>query len=476
MRPHPFLLAALLCAALLPGPAHLQAAPRRQPNFVFILADDLGCMDLRAYKPDSFYETPHLDRLAAEGARFTAAYAAAPVCSPTRASIFTGKYPARLRLTNFLKGMKPGKLVPPEYQDQLPLQEVTIAEALKKAGYTTGFFGKWHLGGAGYFPEAQGFDENVGGSQAGAPSSYFSPYKMSKIADGPPGEFLTERITTDALDFMRRNARRPFFIFLSHYAVHIPLQAKPEVIKKYEAKAAALPQPSEPKFLPEGENEARRVQDHPTYAAMIESLDDSVGRVLQKLDELKLAKDTVVIFFSDNGGLSTAEGAPTSNVPFRAGKGWLYEGGIREPLLVRWPGMARPGSVCESPVISTDFFPTLLEMAHEPLRPEQHCDGRSLVPLLKGLPEPAPRPLFWHYPHYSNQGGRPSCAVRLGDWKLIRAFEDNNEELYNLARDVGEHQNVLDQTPERAAELRPLLDQFLADTKAALPRPKPDSE
>lgn len=454
-----------------PGPA----AQRGRPNFVFILADDLGCMDLRSYKPDSFYETPHLDRLASEGIRFTAAYAASPVCSPTRASIMTGKFPARLKLTNFIKGVRKGKLTPPDYLDQLPLQETTIAEALKKAGYVNGFIGKWHLGGAGYLPEAQGFDENVAGANSGAPSSYFSPYHLPKLADGPAGEYLTERLTADALEFIQRHRQRPFFLFLSHYTVHIPLQAPRGLIDKYEAKAAAMGEPSGPKFLPEGEHEARQIQDHPVYAAMVESLDQSVGRVLAKLDELKLAKNTVVIFFSDNGGLSTAEGAPTSNVPLRAGKGWLYEGGIREPLLIRWPGVAKPGSVCDTPVLSTDFFPTMLEMAKLPLIPEQHCDGRSLMPLLKGQPA-APRPLFWHYPHYSNQGGRPSAAVRDGDWKLIRAFEGNLPELYDLSKDVSEKENLADREPNRLRELQTLLDGFLADTKAAMPKEDSESE
>jgi arylsulfatase A-like enzyme len=297
--------------------------------------------------------------------RFTSAYAAGPVCSPTRASILTGKYPARLQLTDFIKGTKTGKMLPADYLDYLRLQETTIAEALKEAGYATGLIGKWHLGGAGYLPEAQGFDVNIGGSGAGSPSSYFSPYHMAKIADGPKDEYLTDRLTEEAVKFISENARQPFFLYLAHYGVHVPLQAPRPLVARYEEQAAALSN-AVAKFQPEGEKETRQVQDHATYAAMVESLDNSVGRIMQKLEELGLAKDTVVVFFSDNGGLSTAEGSPTSNVPLRAGKGWLYEGGIRVPLLVKWPGATLAGSVSDFPVTSTDFYPTFLEMAGLP--------------------------------------------------------------------------------------------------------------
>jgi len=451
-----------------------QAAAARKPNIVFILADDLGYMDIGANNPKTFYETPNLNRLAAQGMRFTDGYAACPVCSPTRASILTGKYPARLQLTDYIGGHRTGKLLPAEYLDHLPLEEVTLAEALKQAGYTTGIFGKWHLGTGQYLPEAQGFDVNVGGSGAGSPSSYFSPYRNPKLPDGPNGEYLNERLTEEALNFIDSNRKQPFLLYLAHYAVHIPLQAKKEVIEKYEAKAAALPPSNGPKVLPEGDQQARQVQDHPVYAAMVQSLDESVGRILKKLDELGLASNTIVIFFSDNGGLSTTEGMPTSNVPLRAGKGWLYEGGIREPMLVKWPGTTRPGSVCSTPVISTDFYPTILAMAGLAARPAQHCDGVSLVPLIKRGKAPARKAVFWHYPHYGNQGGRPGCAVRSGDWKLIRFFEDNRSELYNLKNDLSEKHDLCPQMPEKVQELNALLDQFLKETRATLPRPNPD--
>jgi arylsulfatase A-like enzyme len=454
--------------------AAVPVPPATRPNIVFILADDFGYMDIGANNPKTFYETPNIDRIAAQGVRFTDGYAACPVCSPTRASILTGKYPARLHLTDFIGGRRAGRLLPADYLDHLPLEEVTLAEALKEAGYVTGFFGKWHLGGAPYLPEAQGFDVNVAGFSAGAPSSYFSPYRNPKLPDGPPGEYLTDRLTDEAVKFLETNAHRPFLLYLAHYAVHIPLQAKPEIIAKYKAKAAALPPSHGPKFVPEGDRQVRQIQDHPVYAAMVQSLDESVGRVLRKLDDLGIAGHTIVIFFSDNGGLATAEGTPTSNVPLRAGKGWLYEGGIREPMLIKWPGAVKPGSICSVPVTSTDFYPTILEMAGVPERPQQHRDGVSLVSLLKTGQAPNRPALFWHYPHYSNQGGRPGCAVRTGDWKLIRCFEDNRLELYNLREDLSEQHDLALKDPQKTKELNALLEHFLQETKAALPRPNPD--
>ena len=464
----------LLIAAFVAVTLCLPAAPATpRPNIVFILADDFGYMDIGANNPKTFYETPNIDKIAAQGMRFTAGYATCPVCSPTRASILTGKYPARLHLTDFIGGNRTGKLLPAEYLDHLPLEEITVAEALKDAGYSTGFFGKWHLGKAPYLPEAQGFDVNVAGFSAGAPSSYFSPYHNPKLPDGPPGEYLTDRLTDEALKFLDANARKPFLLYLAHYAVHIPLQAKKEIVAKYQAKADALPPPAGPRFVAEGDRQVRQVQDHPVYAAMVQSLDESVGRVLRKLDELGIADNTIVIFFSDNGGLATAEGTPTSNVPLRAGKGWLYEGGIREPMLIKWPGKIKPGSTCSVPVISTDFYPTILEMAGLPPRPQQHCDGISLVSLLTTGIAPSRPAIFWHYPHYSNQGGRPACAVRAGDWKLIRSLEDQRLELYNLAEDLSETRNLAATMPAKTKELNGLLEQFLADTKAAMPRPNP---
>jgi len=410
--------------------------------------------------------------------RFTDAYAACSVCSPTRASILTGKYPARLHLTDWLNGRpdRPDqKLNRPNFQMFLPLEEVTLAEALKDAGYQTAFIGKWHLGeSTNYWPEHQGFDLNIGGCGAGHPPSYFSPYHIPNLPDGPKGEYLNERLTEEALKFMDRAARQknPFLLYFAEYAVHTPLQAKPDAIEKYQAKAAKLANLG-PEFLTDHGHQVRRIQDHPVYGAMVESLDDSVGRVLTKLKELNLETNTIIIFTSDNGGLSTAEGTPTSNLPLRAGKGWGYEGGVREPLIVRWPGVTQPGSVNHGQVISTDYYPTILQMLGLPLCLAQHMDGVSIVPLFKGgaLPE---RPLFWHYPHYSDQGGPPHGAVRLGDFKLIEWYEDMHVELYDLKNDLGEQHDLAQENPAKAAKLTALLHDWRKQVDAQMPTPNPN--
>jgi arylsulfatase A-like enzyme len=448
------------------------ATTGHRPNIIFILADDLGWRDLGCYG-SSFYETPALDRLAGEGLRFTDAYAACNVCSPTRASILTGKYPARLHLTDWLPGRpdrRDQKLKRPTIVQQLPLGEVTIAEALKEAGYVTGFIGKWHLGGTNFFPEHQGFDVNIGGCEKGHPPSYFSPYKIPTLPDGPTGEYLTDRLTDEAVRFIESAQAKPFFLYLSHYAVHNPQQAKPDLIAKYKAKAAALPTAAGPEFLADNGRQVRQIQNQPVYAAMIQSLDESVSRILAKLTELKLDKKTIILFTSDNGGLSTSEGSPTSNAPLRTGKGWNYEGGIREPLLVKWPEVTKPASVCQQPIISTDYYPTLLEMAGLPLRPQQHRDGVSFMPLCRGK-RMADRPIFWHYPHYSNQGGRPGGAVRVGDYKLLESFEDMRVELFNLKDDPGEHRDLASKLPKKAAELQQLLHHWRETVDAQMMTP-----
>ena len=353
------------------------------------------------------------------------------------------------------------------------MAEVTVAEALKEAGYQTAFVGKWHLGEAtNYFPEHQGFDLNIGGYGRGQPPSYFSPYNIPTLPDGPKGEYLNERLTDEALKFMERSREKPFLLYFSRYAVHTPLQAKPDVIEKYKAKAARLNSPGT-EFISDRGRQVRQIQNHPVYGAMVESLDESVGRVLDKLVELGIETNIIVFFTSDNGGLSTAEGTPTSNLPLRTGKGWAFEGGVREPLLVKWPGVIRPGSVSHGPIISTDYYPTILEMAGLRLRPKQHLDGKSFKPLLKGgaLPE---RPLFWHYPHYSNQGGTPHGAVRLGDFKLIEWYEDMSVELFNLKNDLGEQNNLAKENSGKADELRKLLHNWRGRMKAQMPTPNPN--
>lgn len=453
----------------------------RQPNVVFFLVDDLGVMDIGAYNPDTFYETPNVDRLARQGVRFTNGYAANPVCSPTRFSILTGKYPTRAGATNFFSGTREGRFRPAPLNDRMPLEEVTLAEALKAAGYRTAFLGKWHLGPTEeYWPEKQGFEINVGGNQRGAPPSYFAPYKNPKLADGPEGEHLPERLANEAAAIIEKFKDEPFFLYLSFYSVHTPLRARPELVKKYQEKAAGLnfqgPDfDSEEQVWPiDTPRQVRVQQRHAVYAAMVESMDAAVGRVMDKLNELGLEKDTVVCFMSDNGGLSTAEGSPTSNLPLRGGKGWLYEGGIREPLIIRWAD-APGGRTCDVPVISTDFYPTLLEIAGVPLNPRQHRDGVSLVPLLRGESHDlANRPLYWHYPHYSNQGGFPGGAIRQGDYKLIERFEDGRVHLYHLKDDVGERNDLAQQQPQRVNELRAKLHRWYGQVNAQFLRAKPD--
>jgi arylsulfatase A-like enzyme len=454
-----------LVGAADPAPAH--------PNIVVILADDLGWRDLGC-TGSTFYETPHLDALAASGIRFTDSYAACCVCSPTRASLLTGKYPARLHLTDWIPGGGHGRLVPPPFLQQLPLEEATVAEALKEAGYATGFFGKWHLGGEAFYPDRQGFDLNIGGCDKGHPPSYFSPYHLPTLADGATGEYLTDRLADEALRFLDQAKGRPFLLYLAHYAVHNPQQAKAGSIARFRAKAAALPAHAE--FAPEGERRCRQVQDQPVYAAMVASLDDSVGRVMARIATLGLARDTIVIFTSDNGGLSTAEGSPTSNVPLRGGKGWQYEGGLRVPLMIAWPGTIAAGGLSHVPVISTDLYPTILALAGLPLRPQQHVDGVSLAPLLTGAGAIPERELFWHYPHYSNQGVGPAGAVRSGSLKLIEWFEDMRCELYDLAADPGERHDLAAEKPEQAAVLRERLHAWRREVDAAMPTPAPARE
>ncbi|HIQ22621.1 MAG TPA: DUF4976 domain-containing protein [Planctomycetes bacterium] len=451
---------------------------QRRPNFVFFLVDDLGWRDLGCYG-STFYETPNLDRLARSGMRFTDAYASCPVCSPTRASIMTGKYPPRVGITDWIPGRraKNQKLLGPPIHNQLALEEVTVAEALKEAGYRTFFAGKWHLGGKGFWPEQQGFDINKGGHHRGSPpGGYYSPYNNPALADGPEGEYLTDRLAAESIRFLRQVDDQPFLLYLSFYTVHTPIQACRRHIERFEKKAAALPPMEGPAQIREGEGWTKMRQDHPAYASMVYAMDENVGRVLDALDELRLSDNTVVFFTSDNGGLSTLyrRGFPTCNLPLRAGKGWCYEGGIRVPLIIRAPGVTRPGSTCHVPVISTDFYPTILQLAGLPLRPEQHQDGLSLTPLLRGADRLARQAIFWHYPHYHGSAWKPGAAIRCGPWKLIEFFEDRRAELYNLDQDIGERQELSAAFPEKKAELLDRLHRWQRQLGAKMPRPNPD--
>lgn len=455
-----------------------------KPNILFILIDDLGWRDLTCYG-SSFYETPNLDRLAAGGMRFTDAYASCPVCSPTRASLMTGKYPARVGVTNFIGGHSIGKLLDVPYMNHLPMNERSIATALRDGGYQTWHIGKWHLGNGLTYPERHGFDVNVGGCGWGMPNKgYFSPWGIETLPDGPEGQYLTDALTDAAVKQIReRDRSRPFFLNLWHYAVHTPIQAPEALVEKYRQKAARLGLKDEDaieegEFLPAQHIrhlrvQRRRFQSHATYAAMIESLDTSIGRVLDTLEAEGLADDTLVVFKSDNGGLSTAECSPTCNAPLNEGKGWMYEGGNRVCQIARWPRRIEAGIECSVPTTSPDWYPTLLEAAELPLDPAQHVDGRSLLPVLEGG-KLERRPIFWHYPHYSNQGGAPAASVRDGDWKLIEFFEDGHYELYNLREDIGETVDRAAKEPARLEAMTAQLHEWQREIEALIPRVNPD--
>lgn len=459
-------------------------SPAERPNVVFILVDDLGYMDIGAYNPDTFYETPNVDRLAAMSLRFTDGYAANPVCSPTRYSVMTGRYPTRVDATNFFSGTRSGRFNPAPLNDKMPLDEVTLADAFGDAGYRTFFAGKWHLGPTPeYWPENRGFDVNRGGHSRGAPNPkgrYFPPYGNPRLDDGPEGEHLTQRLADETCQFIRDAGDEPYLAYLSFYTVHTPLMAPEDRVEKYRRKIREMNLEDVREFAPEEQvwpdanqqRQVRIVQKHPVYAAMVESMDLAVGQVLDTLEQKGDLDNTVICFMSDNGGLSTSEGSPTSNLPLRGGKGWLYEGGIREPFMIRAPGVTSPGSVCREPVTSTDFYPTLLSLIGADPRPEQHLDGRDLTPLLRGANSLDRDALYWHYPHYSNQGGFPGAAIRMGDWKLIERFEEGETHLYHLTEDIGERNDVSEQHPERAAAMREKLHAWYATVDAKFLQPK----
>ncbi len=458
-----------------------QAKVNNAPNIVFILVDDLGWRDL-SNEGSTFYESPNIDRLAASGMKFTRGYAACQVCSPSRASIQTGKYPARHGITDWI-GAASGtawkrndRLLPAEYKRQLPDQDVTIAEALRMAGYRTFFAGKWHLGGKGSLPTDHGYEFNRGGNETGSPKGgFFAPFENPQLPDGPPGESLCLRLANETASFIREHRHEKFFAFMSFYSVHAPLQTTEARWQKYQQKfanvAVNLP-PVRSRFVIDRTLPVRQVQDHPVYAGMIETMDQAVGIVLDQLEQLGLADNTVVVFTSDNGGVSSGDAFATSNLPLRGGKGRQWEGGIREPFYIRAPGVTQAGSTNNVPVCGIDFYPTLLELAGVPMPKEQTVDGVSLLPLLKGE-SIASRPLYWHYPHYGNQGGEPSSIIQQDDWKLIHYYEDGRDELYHLANDPSETTDVASQQPERTKQLRQQLDRWLKETGAAIPQLDP---
>jgi len=436
----------------------------RPPNIVFFYIDDLGWKDA-GFMGSTYYETPHIDRLAREGMYFSQAYTNAPNCAPSRASLLTGLYTPRHGIftvgTSERGQSRNRKLIPTPNTTTLDTSFVTIAEKLQSVGYVTGHFGKWHLGSTGALPTDQGFDVNIAGNYRGAPPSYFYPYergnnRLPDLSDkGRDGEYLTDRLTDEALRFIQTNAGHPFFLYLSHYAVHTPLQAKPALVEKYRAKQG-------------DEN-----HDHPIYAAMVESLDQGVGRIVSLLDSLDLSANTVVVFYSDNGGYGPA----TSMSPLRGSKGMLYEGGIRVPLVIRWPGIVAAGNATEMPVIGIDFYPTLLDIAQVDRGEEDQLDGISFLPVLTDYATDIPRPLFWHFPAYlegySDTIGpwrtTPAGAIRLGSYKLIEFFEDGQLELYNLKDDIGEQNNLVDEMPEKVDELYTLMQNWRSQVHAPVP-------
>lgn len=504
------------------------SAPKKW-NVVFFLADDLGWTDL-GYEGSSFYNTPNIDSFSRLGVRFSQAYAACHVCSPTRASILTGQYPARLGLTDWLPGRKNfsfQKLQNVASEQHLPYGRKTLPQVLKDNGYATAIFGKWHLGEDSASTRRQGFDLHVPDWNKGWPNgTYFSPYDMKGLEGGPNGEYLTDRLTTEAMKWIQKNKSRPFFLYLAEFAVHDPIQGRGDLVVKYEKKKNTLPRTNYTPFTLEGNpdeanpisrdslnaylNDAshqgikvfpdrtvkiKQRQDNPQFAAMVESLDENFGRLMHKLKELGLQDNTIVIFFSDNGGMSAANfGNParkiaicdqdkafsTSNFPLRGGKGWFYEGGIREPLVIYWPGQGQHGVQSDVPVISTDFYSTILDMTGLDPRPRGNdgIDGQSIVPILngdqKGVAQLREKPLFWHFPHYSNHGAQsPGGAVRLGDYKLIEYYENGTVQLFNIKNDPGEQHDLSKTQPEKVKQLQTLLHNWRKEVGAKMPVANP---
>ncbi|MDW7692911.1 sulfatase [Flammeovirgaceae bacterium SG7u.111] len=432
------------------------------PNIVFIVVDDLGYSDVGYMKQKPEINTPNIDLLAKGGMVFTDAYAGAPVCSPTRASIMTGKYPATLKLTCHIPGMgmekyvkklsKGKKLKEAYFLDHLPPEEITIAEALKEQGYTSAYIGKWHLGGEGsiytkdgivdstYHPEFQGFDVNIGGCSYGQPKSYFDPYKNGTIKDRKEGEYLTDRLGDEAVEFIEQNKQKSFFLNLATYTVHTPLRAPEETVKKYNGD---------------------------TYFAMIEKLDQNVGKVMDKLKELDLLDNTIVFFYSDNGGL-------WGNPPLKGKKGTLNEGGIRVPLIVNWPKKIKPASSCNVPVTSVDFFPTFLDLAGISISSYPQQEGKSLLPLCYEEGSFADRAIYWHFPHHRKEGLSMGAAIRKGDWKLIKGFETEELLLFNLKEDLGEENNLANKYPEISGKLLTELETWQHNVDAEMPEVNKD--
>ena len=450
---------------------------KKKPNVVFILVDDLGLHDL-SVTGSNYYETPNIDKLAEQGMIFTQGYASSRVCSPSRASIMTGRFTARHGITDWI-GAKTGtewrahgrqdKLLPADYLHSLPKKDVTLAEAMKNSGYRTFYAGKWHLGKEGSYPEDHGFDINVGGWDKGSPiGGYFSPWKNPKLENRFDTENLSIRLANETASFIKQNKDSTFFAFLSFYAVHGPIQTTKSKWGKYQQKAIknglAKNGYEMERVLP-----IRKEQDNPIYAGLVESMDDAVGVVLDELKKQGIDKETIVVFTSDNGGVASGDSFSTSNLPLRGGKGYQWEGGIREPYFIKVPWLENKGTRNDFPVTGTDFYPTILDLVDIPLLPNQHIDGVSLKPVLEGERMNIKRPLYWHYPHYGNQGGEPSSIIQENGWKLIHYWEDGRDELYDLNSEIGEESNVAIENQETTIQMRTQLFAWLSEVGANLP-------
>ncbi len=516
----------LLSAVLLVALAGVLNASERPSNVVFFLVDDLGWSDLGCYG-SQFHESPNIDNFATHAVRFTNAYAACHVCSPTRASIMTGKYPARLGLTDWLTGRKDypfQKLKNVETIQELPFEETTIAEALKKHGYATAHIGKWHLGEEPSGPLQHGFDIQIPRWNKGWPrAGYHAPFRLDGLID-KPGDYLTDRLTDEAVKFIVEHQDKPFFLYLSHFSVHDPIHGRRDLVPKYEAKRDVVkkssssdgsafildgnPDDERPltrhrldelikqdnyrdyKVLPQRTVKIKQHQDNAPFAAMIEATDESFGRIIKQLESLKLSANTIVIFFSDNGGMSAGNfGNParvidaeqldkaysTSNLPLRGGKGWLYEGGIRVPMLVKWPGHSQPGTLCDEPIISVDFLPSIIEMAGVGSELPENVDGVSFAKLFQGHESLERDAIYWHFPHYSNHGMQsPGGAIRAGDYKLLEYFENGTVQLFDLKNDIGEQHDLAMGESKKAAELLEMLHAWRQRVNAKSMEPNPD--
>ena len=443
-------------------------AATEKPNVVFLLVDDLGWGDFGAYGA-KFYETPNIDKLAADGMRFTNAYAACTVCSPSRAAILSGCYPARIHLTDWIAGhnQPTAKLKIPDWKMKIDHERVLLPEALKEAGYATWFIGKWHLMPNGqpdmseHFPTNHGFDVNIGGREWGQPKGkgkYFHPFDMPGLDDGKPGDYLTDKLTDKAIELIdKADRKKPFLLYFSYYTLHSPLMAPPELVDKYKKKAADF------------KNEKSELLN-PVRAGMVECLDKSVGRLVGKQEQMGIADNTLIVLTGDNGG-----DHPETTGGLRDYKGYSHEGAVREPLIVKWPGKIKAGSTCEEMVIGTDFYPTILELAEIKAKPDQHPDGVSIAPLLTGNKTDLDRDtLYWHYPHYHRT--KPYGAIRDGDWKLIEFFEDGKLELFDLKTDPFEKNDLAGAQPDKAKHLLEKLRAWRTSVNAQMMTPNPNHD